>query len=168
MVFPWRFARYVDIILQVCCKKKKIENCCSRRQAFSLFQCTLFLGKSRRRRTSAVYNICLLRHFPFLGVGKQPILSINHFLPSLWHFLQPVVFILVLFFFKSTFKHFKILLLLVLEICLYQLFMLFNKLYLELFWNSVFFLSLAFLFPLFILLKYLMSSTLSLLASVHL
>jgi hypothetical protein len=86
----------------------------------------------------------------------------------LWHFLQPVVFILALFFFNSTFKHFKILLLLVLEICLYQLFMLFIKLYLKVFWNSVFFLILAFLFPLFILLKYLMFSTVSLLALVHL
>jgi hypothetical protein len=71
----------------------------------------------------------------------------------LWHFLQPVVFMLAPFFFSSTFKHFKILLLLDLKICLYQLFMLFMKLNFKVFWNSVFFLILAFLFSLFILLK---------------
>jgi len=153
LVFPWRFAKYVEIIIQVCWRERKKKTAVVEDKHFHYFSVLHFKENPGEGEQVLSVVFHLLRHFSFLGVGKQPILSINHFLPSLWHFLQPVVFMLAPFFFSSTFKHFKILLLLDLKICLYQLFMLFMKLNFKVFWNSVFFLILAFLFSLFILLK---------------
>lgn len=118
MVFPWKCAMCVDNILQVCCGRKKIENCCCKRwkhfHYFSTFHIKENPGEEKQILSVVFISLDILPWWESASNQCSPLIT-----PISVTFSPPCIFILALFFLNFTFKHFKILPLPVLKICLY-------------------------------------------------